>query len=349
MNEVTPDGTKTFNQSGSQKLFDPYTKQTYDIPTFSVTQTLSPQQQAIKAQQDRADLNLSTLGADQSARIGKLLGQDINVSGLPQIGAVPSAGLMGGSIADAGPLTRGIVNAGDVTRSYNGDFSADRQRVEGALMSRMNPQLERDREALRTSLANQGIREGSVAFDRAMNRLGEQSNDARMQAILAGGQEQSRMVGLEAQRAAFENAAQQQIFGQHAAEAAFWNDAQNQQFAQNQAKLDAKNAATQQNFQNDLTGWNAQGQMRDRALQEAFALRNQPLNEIAALMSGSQVSMPQFMTGAQVQPMPITDNAAIMQNDYANRLGAWQSKQAALGGLFSGVGGLFGGIGAMRG
>ncbi len=35
-------------------------------------------------------------------------------------------------------------------------------------------------------------------------------------------------------------------------------------------------------------------QARQQALQEAFALRSQPLNEIAGLMGGSQIAMPQF-------------------------------------------------------
>ena len=73
MNEVTPDGTKTFNQTGTRQVYDPYTGQTYDVPTFGVTQTLSPQQQAIKGQNDRASLNLSTLGADLSGSLGKQL------------------------------------------------------------------------------------------------------------------------------------------------------------------------------------------------------------------------------------------------------------------------------------
>jgi hypothetical protein len=41
-------------------------------------------------------------------------------------------------------------------------------------------------------------------------------------------------------------------------------------------------------------------------LQEELAIRNQPLNETTALMTGSQVQMPQFQnyTGSQAQPAP---------------------------------------------
>lgn len=286
MNEYGPDGSKTFAQTGSSRFTDPYTGKSYSIPRFSVTQTLSPEQRGIKAQNDRASLNMARLGADQSAKIGSLLGTSINLRGLPQ---VPTA----------------APTADRAVSTYNTDFSQDRQRVEEALMSRLNPQIMQDRESLRTNLANQGIREGSEAFDRAMSRADQQTTDARMQAILAGGQEQSRMVGLEAARAGFEN------------------------------------SAIQQNFQNDLSSFGAQGDLRSRALQEAFAVRNQPINEIAALMSGGQVSMPQFMTGANVNAMPTTDNAALINSNYQQRLQAWQQKQAAIGGALSGVGGLF--------
>lgn len=66
VNQITPDGTLTYEQTGSRKQFDPYTGQTYDIPTFTQTQTLSAEQEAIKAESDAAKLNLAGLANDQS-------------------------------------------------------------------------------------------------------------------------------------------------------------------------------------------------------------------------------------------------------------------------------------------
>lgn len=233
LNEVGPDGSKTFSQSGMQTVKDPTTGQTYQVPRFTVTQTLSPAQQAIKQQQDAADLNLSTLGANLSGQLGQKL---------------------------------------------TGNFSLGNEAVESRLMElgrkRLDPLMAQQDDDLRTRLANQGIKAGSAAYDREMALQGQNRNDAYNQLLLTG---------------------------------------------------------------------------RGQASQELLAEDNQRINQISALLSGGQVSMPNFMTGNAVQGMPTTDVAAIMQNDYANRLGAWQSKQAALGGLFSGVGGLFGGIGAMRG
>ena len=70
MNETGPDGSRTFTQTGSQSVTDPYTGETYEVPRFSVETTLSPEQQAIADQQNRAGLSLATLGADLSGQLG---------------------------------------------------------------------------------------------------------------------------------------------------------------------------------------------------------------------------------------------------------------------------------------
>lgn len=73
MNEYGPDGSREFNNTGMETVTDPYTGQTYQVPRFSVTTTLSPEQQAIKEQQDSASLNLATLGSDLSGTLGDYL------------------------------------------------------------------------------------------------------------------------------------------------------------------------------------------------------------------------------------------------------------------------------------
>lgn len=72
-NEITPDGTKTVEQTGDYTWTDPYTNQTYTVPRFTTTTTLSEQQQAIKGQQDAASLNLATLGNNLSDTLGNQL------------------------------------------------------------------------------------------------------------------------------------------------------------------------------------------------------------------------------------------------------------------------------------
>lgn len=60
------------------------------------------------------------------------------------------------------------------------------QTAQDAILSRLNPQLQQQDEALRTRLANQGITLGSEAYGREMSQQGQRANDLTMQAALQG-------------------------------------------------------------------------------------------------------------------------------------------------------------------
>jgi hypothetical protein len=115
------------------------------------------------------------------------------------------------------------------------------------------------------------------------------------------------------------------------------------------------NAVNQNNNTNaSAAGFN--NQAAGQQLQQTLALRNQPINEISSLMSGGQVSMPQFAQyrGGEVAGTPIGNyvynSANIDQSNYqaqAQRDTATQN--AMIGGLFGlGSAGLFG-LGAAGG
>lgn len=345
--QVTPDYALQYDVTGSHSWTDPSTGKTYQIPRFTAYQQLSPQQQKLKDANYGADLNMANLARSQSSRLNSLLGRPIDVGDLPERPGIP--GHYGYSnVQGFDGLDAGYARGGKITRSYGADdFSKDRQKVENALMQRMNPHLSRDREALRTQMSNQGIKLGSEAYDRGMSDFSRQSNDARLGAILNAGEEQARMVGMDRDRATFQNAAQSQAFGQH------------------RSNIDASNAALQQMYQNYLGATQANNQLQDRrfnqdatrygmgmdarksAMQEEFALRNQPINEITALMSGSQVSPPNFMNTPQYN-IPTTDYAGIVGQNYNQQLARYQMQQQnrpnILGGLFGlGAGYLAGG------
>jgi hypothetical protein len=78
------------------------------------------------------------------------------------------------------------------------DFSEYRDEAQNALMSRMEPQFARDRESMETRLANQGIGMGARAYGAAQDDFGRSVNDARLGAILAGGDEQARLMQMDA-------------------------------------------------------------------------------------------------------------------------------------------------------
>lgn len=93
--------------------------------------------------------------------------------------------------------------------------------------------------------------------------------------------------------------------------------------ALNQSKNDAFNSLM-------LTG-------RGQAFNELSAVRNQPINEISALLSGSQVSNPN-VNMMQPQGAATTDVAGLINANYGQRLSNWQTqqaqKQSLMGGLF---------------
>ena len=116
---------------------------------------------------------------------------------------------------------------------------------------------------------------------------------------------------------------QQQGFGQNVTQQQLFNQAisQNQQAAlqQQQAALAAQNQQYNQLLQGAQFGNIAQQQ----SLAQQLALRNQPLNEIAGLMSGSQIQMPQFQgyQGSNVAPAPIFAGAQAAGQGAMDRYG----------------------------
>lgn len=72
VNQVTPDGNLTYSQNGNSSFVDSKGNTVY-TPTYTATTSLSPQQQAIKAQTDAASLNLGKLANTQSAAISDQL------------------------------------------------------------------------------------------------------------------------------------------------------------------------------------------------------------------------------------------------------------------------------------
>jgi len=193
----------------------------YYVPSFTATQTLSPQQQAIKDQTDAANLSLGQTAAERAAFLKDYL-----------------------------------------AKPFDGSNEATEARLMALGRKRLDPLVAQQDESLRNRLANQGIKAGSDAYGQEQNTFRQGTNDAYDQLILNG---------------------------------------------------------------------------HDQAVQEALTLRNQPLNEVIALLNGTQVSQPNFVN-ANMPTIPTTDTAGIYQQDYQNRLGAWQQqqqqKQGVLGGLF---------------
>jgi hypothetical protein len=135
---------------------------------------------------------------------------------------------------------------------------------------------------------------------------------------------------------------------------------ENAMISQNQQKNDLLTQAAMQGIGLD-TAANAQGYNQalqsgqfgntaaQQSLQQQLALRNQPLNEITGLMSGSQIQMPQFQgyQGANVAGTPIFAGAQAAGQAAMDAYGIQSANaNAANAGLFGMLGTL--GAGAMK-
>lgn len=306
---TTPLGSVQYRQTGNERI--KIDGKWYDIPTWDVTQRLSSDQQRILNLQEMAQQNLGQIAVQQSDKLGKHLGGFIDPNQLPD--AVQQA-------RNAPTLQRATNLTPELQMSIgDNDFSADRQRVEEAMYARLNPQLDRQRSAMESRLANQGVTQDSEAYRQAMDELNRGANDLRLQTVLAGGQEQSRLFGMDQAQGQFRNQATQQDIGNRLTAADHFNNV-----AQNQFGLRNQQDANQQT-------------LRQQQLQEMTHLRNQPLNEVAQLMSGAQPTMPQFQAWnpGTVANTPVGQyhyqSAQLANQNYATQVG---QQNAMMGGIF---------------
>ena len=215
---------------------------------------------------------------------------------------------------------------------------------------------------LQNAAVGQNFGQGLQAQNQANAAIGQNFGQG-LQAKTISNQATAQNYGQDIATQAAQNAAQQQGFGQNLASGQFANQAQAQQFGQNQAQgafyntaqgqglsqqiaaQQAQNAAQQQQYGQNLSNVQLQNQAQNQnfnqglassqfgntaqaqALQQQLQQRQLPLNEIAALMSGSQIQNPQFQGytgGGQVGAAPLfsatqaNNNAALqgygMQN-----------------------------------
>jgi hypothetical protein len=277
-----------------------------------------------------------------------------NYSSLPQEGDINLLNNMGyaqGSFgATPGPQT-GYASGGDITRTYGtqDNFEAERARIEQGLMQRLSPQLELERSRSEQQLADRGIRAvgepGGGAYGAGMDIYNRMANDARLAVIAQGGQEQQRLNQMANAQATFQNQAQQQATQQNAALAAFYNQAGQQMYEQAAGRAQFGNQATAANNQRAQQIFAAQQAARNQALQEQYQQRNQPLNEITALLSGSQVQQPSFINAARTQ-IPTTDVAGLINQGFAQQNDIYKTQSNFWGDILGGTLGAAGNIGS---
>ncbi|HYC01617.1 MAG TPA: tail fiber domain-containing protein [Candidatus Limnocylindrales bacterium] len=326
VNQVGPGGTVTFSQDPTNP--DQYTQ----------TTQLSPEQQRIYDAQTGAAGTRAEAAGRNFDLYGQSLGQGLNTSGLParQFSANPTdqqTGINASSVAQRRISTMGLPQL-----PGQEDFSGERQRVEDALYGRsarrLDDQFGRREEAERSRLLASGLIEGTEAYERQMRDLNEARTDAygdlRDRAVLAGGQEQSRLFGQQLQ-------ARQQGFGERTTQGQFANQAANQNFQNEMARSGFFNDAQQQEFMQRLANAQLGNQQRDAGINEQVTDQQKTLQGLDFLYGGSGAMVPQALAPGSSGQVAPTDIQGAIQQDYNNRFGNYsqqaqqaQQQQAAL-------------------
>jgi len=141
VNQRTPYGNLDYAITGS----DPYGN-----PTWTATQTLSPQQQQLLDYQNATSIGLGKIAGQGLGYVENMLNTPFDTSKLPSTGFNPS------------------------------------QSYQDAYMQRLAPQLEMGRDQLQQQLANKGIDIGSKAYENAMRMQQQRENDLLATATTQG-------------------------------------------------------------------------------------------------------------------------------------------------------------------
>ena len=162
VNQYTPQGSTVYSQEldaeGNEILDN-------EIPRMKVTQTLSPEQQALYDTSNQLSQKFGDIGNTQLDAVRGAFEQPFDTN---QFGQAPT-----------------------INEQVRSD-SRDR------ILQRLQPQMDRDREALRTSLVNQGFETGSEGYDEALDSANRARSDLYLAADAQSGNEMSRQYGLEA-------------------------------------------------------------------------------------------------------------------------------------------------------
>jgi hypothetical protein len=281
LNQSNPYSSLNYNQTGTDQ---------YGNPTYTQTQTLNPQlQSAINS-------NLGQLG--QPFVAPTFTGQDM-----------PSMNYFGSRLNQQQFNPNTFVNT-DFDRSQLGANSLPSyginpgQTYSEAIMQRLQPSLDRQTQALDAQLANQGIMQGSKAYETAKILQGQTQNDALTSAIVGG-----MNTGL---------AANQQQFGQNFNVAGADLAARQ---ALNQQSMAGNSLAYQQQLANQGLGMQAQNQAFTQAMGQSM-LPYQQAGVLQGLASPSFASyattMPTNYSGATQQTYQGNLANANAQNAYNN-------------------------------
>lgn len=320
----------------------PYGTQTvtWNEDTPTITQQLSPEEQAIFAQNQANRTGLGGLAGQGIESLQGVIGRQLDLSGAPQGGTALNPGAIRAPTALQGGTLPGMPSAYGGAKNLPELASAEatRNKVIAAMMGRANEGFAQREDQTNSDLIARGLRPGTEAYSREMERIDQARNDARQQAEIAGGNAAAQQFDMDLGR-------RKQVYGEGITDANTMYDQglgirrqaqgeQGQQFTQQGQVAQLLQSLQGQQFSQS-------NDARRQAITELLARRQTPLNEITALMSGSQVSnpfaVPNFNGNTQVAPSPIF-GATQAQGQYGTDLynaqaGTANSQTQAIGSM----------------
>lgn len=255
----------------------------------------------------------TTLNPEQQATLNATQGASNNIANTAQ--SLSGSGLSSLSQAvdtSGSPLLQTSLNGyktslGDSYKtSFGGDVSQAYNDAKNAVMDQYTPTLDRNAEQSRAQMVASGIRPGSAAYSANEQTIGDNYTRAADQATQTAQSVQSQLFNQQAQQAQFTD-----------------NALTNQMQSENSAALQ------QAQFGNDA---------RSQWLQQYYQQRDQPLNELSALLSGAQVN--NATTGATSTPQTNvagTNYSGLVENNYQSQLAQSQGMMSGLFGLAGGA------------
>jgi hypothetical protein len=298
------------------------------VGTPTVTQQLTPTAQATLDAQQRVQQRLAQLGGTAMDNVAATLATPF----VPTTTEIKHD--FGGykDVPDAAnfmaktevPLQYGIDTSGVAAMPINAGTNA-----QNLILQRLNPTIQAGDVSFRQQLANQGLTPGTEAYDKALRNREMSKNDLYNQAALQG-------INLDM-------AARNQSVNELLNLGTFGNQAQ-------LAGAGLFNTATGQNFNQGITGQSLgynqalnkaqfQNTAQQQQLAQDLALRSQPLQELAAIMGGSQIQLPQF-SGYQPVNVGASPTFAATQAQYQGQLGAANAQNASNAQTMQGLFGL---------
>ncbi len=322
VNQVTPYGNLTYTQ----------TKDASGNPVWTATTSLS-------------DVGKSLLDTQNATSLG--LGNTINAQ-LQQVQKQMGSGFS----PNTGPITTNVGQAdfnkltgqANLQRSLGPDYRTNTDYTGGMqgwdkanqiLQSRLAPQMAQDRAAQDAALANQGIVQGTKAYENAMRTFNQGQNDLLTNSQLAGQNIGQNLFSQGLQGAQFAN---QSLLNQ----GNFYNTAEQQMYANSQAQQQANNAIAQQQLANRLSNANLGNTAQQQQYNQALTNYNIPLNTLSALRSGAQVQNPSFVNVPQQATTAGADILGATSAAGNFNMGTYNAQQAAQNNFNSGLMGLAG-------